>query len=338
MQRLTLALVSLLLMVVLADVGARVLGVGGRVYAPRRFEPGNRVPFVQIPRGPISYQPGARFASIYDMTGLEGGSEAGRIAYAINSFGFRGPEISQVRADGVIRVACLGDSITFGEGVREGDCYPRRLEGILNKEGGGKRYEVLNCGVQGHGTIDEYVYYSTYVLTFQPSVVTVGFFLNDAMDGAETIRRNEEWTKEWELTPLSRVSRISEIFERRRMAERLQDEYFASIRASFKSKRWADSIRALGDLKRSVESSGGRLAVVIFPVLWGLDSNYPFENEHREIRQSLAERGIKALDLLDSLRGRECSSLWVHPTDQHPNALVQEIAASALARWILPPD
>ncbi|HEX6984910.1 MAG TPA: GDSL-type esterase/lipase family protein, partial [Planctomycetaceae bacterium] len=48
--------------------------------------------------------------------------------------------------DGPIRVACVGDSITFGSGVeeRERNSYPAVLGRLL-----GERYEVRNFGVSG---------------------------------------------------------------------------------------------------------------------------------------------------------------------------------------------
>src|SRR6185369_4858677 len=45
-----------------------------------------------------------------------------------------------------VRVACIGDSITFGHGIkdRDHDSYPARLATLL-----GDRYEVRNFGVSG---------------------------------------------------------------------------------------------------------------------------------------------------------------------------------------------
>lgn len=47
---------------------------------------------------------------------------------------------------GVVRVACIGDSITFGAGVKDRDknCYPAVLGRLL-----GEKYEVRNFGVSG---------------------------------------------------------------------------------------------------------------------------------------------------------------------------------------------
>ena len=49
---------------------------------------------------------------------------------------------------GKIRVACIGDSITYGKGMtnRVEECYPARLQRLL-----GDRYEVRNFGDSGSG-------------------------------------------------------------------------------------------------------------------------------------------------------------------------------------------
>lgn len=49
---------------------------------------------------------------------------------------------------GTIRIACVGDSITYGTFVkkRKYNCYPARLEVLLNK----KKFSVRNFGINGH--------------------------------------------------------------------------------------------------------------------------------------------------------------------------------------------
>ena len=48
---------------------------------------------------------------------------------------------------GTVKVACIGDSITFGALLRdrESNCYPAQLEKLL-----GEGYSVRNFGVNGH--------------------------------------------------------------------------------------------------------------------------------------------------------------------------------------------
>ena len=54
-----------------------------------------------------------------------------------NSLGLRGVEIPE---DGKTRILCLGDSVTFGWGVKEDETYPARLAQELN-------VNVINAGV-----------------------------------------------------------------------------------------------------------------------------------------------------------------------------------------------
>src|SRR5687768_17045225 len=64
-----------------------------------------------------------------------------------NSLQFRDEEFGP-RRPGVRRVAVLGDSFTEGQGVKEADTYPRRLEALLNEADPGG-WEVMNWGRRG---------------------------------------------------------------------------------------------------------------------------------------------------------------------------------------------
>ena len=51
-----------------------------------------------------------------------------RLTYRINSLGLRGPETTRSKPAGVFRVLALGDSFTFGAGVRAEHAWPAVLE------------------------------------------------------------------------------------------------------------------------------------------------------------------------------------------------------------------
>ena len=63
----------------------------------------------------------------------------------INSLGLRGAELRPRRA-GARRIACFGDSITFGYGVGDEETYPYRLDSALRAHG----IEAVNAGVTGY--------------------------------------------------------------------------------------------------------------------------------------------------------------------------------------------
>ena len=81
------------------------------------------------------------------------------------------------------RVACVGDSITFGHGIkdREHDTYPGLLSAML-----GEKYDVRNFGVSGTttmmGTDMPYMNEQAYkdALAFNPQIVTIKLGTNDS--------------------------------------------------------------------------------------------------------------------------------------------------------------
>ena len=85
-----------------------------------------------------------------------------------------------------IRVACVGDSITFGAGVeeREKNNYPKVLGGLL-----GDKYEVKNFGVNGATALNSgdlpYTKQKAYkdALAFAPDIVVIKLGSNDSKPG-----------------------------------------------------------------------------------------------------------------------------------------------------------
>ena len=98
---------------------------------------------------------------------------------------------ADVHAEQRIRVACVGDSITYGQGLRDRTArsYPAVLQGLL-----GARYEVRNFGVSGTTALRQgaYPYESTAefhaALDFQPDVVVLMLGTNDSHLGNRRAR------------------------------------------------------------------------------------------------------------------------------------------------------
>ena len=83
-----------------------------------------------------------------------------------------------------------------------------------------------------------------------------------------------------------------------------------------------------------VEAKGVDFAIAVFPELTSLDEAYPFAPAHAAIRGLCAEEGVRCIDLFESYRGHEASSLWVHPTDHHPNEIAHQIAADRIGEEV----
>lgn len=98
----------------------------------------------------------------------------------LNSEGYRSGEIRTEKTPSSIRIACLGDSWTFGMPVRQNETYPRRLLDRLHEERPDLQYEVLNFGVLGYSSFQGLQLLKTRVLDFHPDIVVVGFAMNDS--------------------------------------------------------------------------------------------------------------------------------------------------------------
>lgn len=95
----------------------------------------------------------------------------------INRHGYRGPEVVLAKPPGVRRILFLGDSNTFGYGIREGE----RFSDLLAKTAP-PRTEILNLGVFGYGTDQEAIYLERQALKLAPDQVILAVSAGDLSD------------------------------------------------------------------------------------------------------------------------------------------------------------
>lgn len=338
-RRIGFRILSVLVSVILVDVLVRVAGVGPQRYQARRIEPG--IPFIGVQSKGLesfNYRLNVEFCSVYDPKGNPRGylPPDGKICYRINSSGIRGADVDVAKPPDVWRIVCLGDSFTFGEGVREEDTYPAKMESLLGGAMPGRRTQVINAGVQAQGTVDELNWFRIGPWQFQADVVTLGFVLNDATPRLETMRHHTEWTENFRLSWIGRISRIAEWIERVRWSQRQAQEFLKTTRASFLSADWVECKKALSGFAEESRQRRFRFVVVIFPVFIQLDASYPFAEQHAMVAAACRDSGIECIDLFETFRGQAAESLWVHPTDQHPNERAHAMVAQRLSEALRP--
>ena len=94
----------------------------------------------------------------------------------INSKGLRDSEYPYMKPKGSRRILILGDSYTWGYGVSDDDIYTEILENKLRKHGS---WEVLNAGVSGWGTDQQYLFLKNEGFRYSPDIVIVSFFFGN---------------------------------------------------------------------------------------------------------------------------------------------------------------
>jgi lysophospholipase L1-like esterase len=108
----------------------------------------------------------------------------------VNAAGFRGPEVPLARTPGTLRVATLGDSSSFGLGVRFEQCFTARL--VERMKESGVAVEGLAAGVEGYTVRQGIERYKKRVRPYRPDVVVAGFgCVNEhwaALDGGDAAK------------------------------------------------------------------------------------------------------------------------------------------------------
>ena len=300
-------------------------------------------PFREVAMG--EFVPDVDFRFIYyDRTAAGADEEwvTSIVTGRINRYGLRGPEIEPDKPDGVFRVLVLGDSFTFGAGVADDESFPAQLQPLLAGScATPRRFEVINAGVSGYNTADEVVNLERrWLPELEPDLVLLTFYVNDAYDdtrmaaamrGGALSGSGSAWF--WRSRFLGWLASRITAWKTARDTEALYRAQFSDD-PELAGHNWQASRAALGRAAAVTRERGVPLAIVIFPDLHGLDDVYPFEFVHREVTSAADESAVPVLDLLETFRGRDPRSLWVHPTDHHPNAEAHARAAEALNRWV----
>jgi len=101
----------------------------------------------------------------------------GRGFVQVNTEGRRDVEHSVAKPAGVYRIALLGDSYAEAMQVEREQTFWARLPDDLRACGfqPGKRIEVLNFGVSGYGTAQEYLMLSSVAMRYRPDLVLLQF-------------------------------------------------------------------------------------------------------------------------------------------------------------------
>jgi len=269
------------------------------------------------------------------------------VHHDVNPLGFRGPAFS-LKPEGAFRLVCLGDSFTFGEGVRNEDTYPEVAVRLLRKDR--RQSDACNLGVGGYNTTQSLGVLERFGFDLKPDVVVLGYTLNDAepplfqIDSAsgQPVRRDREMSIEAEADPQKPPGtgiyrlRLAQAFWNARHQRKLTQQtinYYLSVNAP-SGEGWIESERALREVISLCRERDVPCIVVMFPLLFELSEDYPFQDIHRRVGEVVTGSDGHFIDLLPALTGRNPAELIVHPTDQHPNEKVHEIAGKLVAEEI----
>ncbi len=99
----------------------------------------------------------------------------------INEKGLRDRDYPYEKPPGTKRILVLGDSFVWGYGVADDEIFTERLEQMLEESpiNAGEKIEVINTGVSGWGTDQEYLFLQQEGFKYSPDIVILAFYIGN---------------------------------------------------------------------------------------------------------------------------------------------------------------
>ena len=108
------------------------------------------------------------------------------VPVSYNAEGWRDVSHSKAKAAGVVRILVLGDSFMEAYSVNFEDALPARLQHLISTAE--RRVEVINLGVGGYSTLQEYLVFDAVGRAYRPDVVVLAMYLgNDLRENTQEL-------------------------------------------------------------------------------------------------------------------------------------------------------
>jgi lysophospholipase L1-like esterase len=237
------------------------------------------------------------------------------------------------KQDHVFRIMVVGDSLTYGMGVKEEDTYSRVLERLLGKE---YYCEVLNLGVCGMQSSDILETVRTFAPLLKPDLIVYGISLNDFLpSGTSQYRDNRRWPFPLPEAFKHRMSRqtyigafLERAYDKLLMRIGVRRDFYDDILENFQDfqVRFAEDLRKMNAFV--IENGFSPILAVVF-------------HQHPEYRgrsyriAQIAETaarnaGMNVVPIEEFFKTYDGQFLGVSQWEGHPNAKAHRILAQML--------
>jgi hypothetical protein len=265
--------------------------------------------------------------------------------------------------NGKRKILAIGDSFTWGQGVRFKDTYIKKIE-KLNKNVVG-----INIAKSGADLNQIKTLFFRDVDKIKPEQVFYGYCLNDMfIDWNSSNIVNMDWDKEnkykkdiglkWDFinkrtvaiddgrnSKLYNYLQWSPIFKKIYRKIELENiskntiQHYKDIYDFKKNKIGIEkTIRYIKMLKDKSSEFNAKFTIIIFPIIYWTKENYEFKESQDNFIKLLTKNNIDVIDMTSTWRNYAQEELWVHPVDQHPNDFAHELVAREINKLSLKPE
>lgn len=265
-----------------------------------------------------------------------------------NSFGYREREFDPIKPAGTYRVAFIGDSYAFGQGIAETDRMSNLLEGELRKRA--RSVEVLNFGEAGNNTADEVRVLQKVLTSVKPDFVLLQWFVNDTEGNGPTMPGASS------VTPPqpSRFNQFKQSMRNRSVLYFLAAEVWHRLLETVAANYAEGIVKRLGDPQSGVWQTSEKalvefiqmsrehhvpMGIVLVPSVMPLNGQeHPYAFLHNRVLDICRREAVPCTDLLETFKPymedrQNYRSLWVNRFDSHMSELANRLAAEHLFKF-----
>ncbi len=257
------------------------------------------------------------------------------ILYKTNSLGIRDKELPLEKDSNTVRILALGDSYVWGDGLKEDELITVKIEEQLNREHL-KKIEVINAGIGGINTKDEYNQLIRLYPVYNPDLVILFFFTNDVL---ETDSSNQ--VPSWDLEGVNYFFRKNSRFYSflYTQIKKFQSANFGTpsflLRPDYfnldNSKTgWLKFKKYLMRIRDYCTQRSIPLVFALIPTLTNLDSNYPYKELNEKVTNYVIDNDILFISFFDLFSSYNPPDLWASIQNKHWNGKAASLAAFRL--------
>jgi lysophospholipase L1-like esterase len=250
-----------------------------------------------------------------------------------------------------LRIAVLGDSTSFGWGVRHRDAYPTLLADRIRQQTG-QAVTVRNFSVPGYGATQELAAWRRHAAAFKPHLLVLHYDHNDA-DGPGMLPADfippEYGDNVFRSALLKFVLRRLRALRNHHAYETTDASTGRTIKVfdgyQVEGPNYDDHIEAHRQLAQLTKNRGIPVVVVLFDAdpqpVNDLAGDPHYQTLHARLISLWAGLGFHVLDLYPAYQnlmrqeGRQAvESFWLSPQDKHPNPRGHQWIARQVADFI----
>jgi len=269
------------------------------------------------------------FPMQFDLRGYYKKSR-GLIEYHFNQYGARWLKAEEQKI-GDQNVIVIGDSLTYGFGVRYEDAFIFKVQNSLNKTG--IHLSFVNFSTPGFDSRECLDAYNRVKDKIPHRYVIYGLHVNDLIKFPTSyvtskVRRIRIKVREWSKAMDFMLGQVEKIKSRHENIKKLLEP------SNVWQHYFEDNMNAIKALKMETEKRNAEFLVVILPILVNVREE-TFRPVYDGIEAQLANNKIDFIDLSGSVSSYKDSELWIMPFDQHPNEIANQIFAEKLTSFLV---